>query len=72
MKRPDPPRRPLTQTSIDSHCAVCGCDWRSPFPLPLPMSRAVVALRGIIAAGCPGCGATGRAVLLGAGPKPKG
>lgn len=50
------------------HCATCNHQWTLPFKLPMPISRAVTAMRGFVAAGCPKCGAHGSAVICGAAP----
>lgn len=51
------------------HCARCGHTWDAPLKLPMPVKRALVAMRGFCAAGCPACGAHGQSVICGAGPQ---
>jgi hypothetical protein len=46
-------------------CATCGHQWSAPLYLPLAVSRFVKAMRGIVANGCPRCGASGRAIRVG-------
>lgn len=48
------------------HCGKCNHQWTLPFRLPMPIKRAVAAMRGFVAAGCPKCGAHGRDVICGA------
>lgn len=55
---------------MNVHCAKCGRAWMVPLKLPMPIDRAVKAMRGFVAAGCPGCGAHGKSVLCGKPPKP--
>lgn len=50
------------------HCKTCGHQWEVPMKLPMPILRAVQAMRGCIAAGCPACGAHGSAVICGEAP----
>jgi hypothetical protein len=47
------------------HCATCGAEWTVPLKLPMLIDRAVRAMKGFVAAGCPACGAHGSAVLCG-------
>ena len=61
--------RQLTQKHVTVHCGKCNHQWNHPMPLPLPMARAITVMRGIVAAGCPACGATGSDVLVGGAPK---
>lgn len=51
------------------HCAKCGHQWILPMKLPIPIGRAVQAMRGFVAAGCPACGAHGKSVMCGPSPK---
>jgi len=60
--------RPLTQDSIPLVCRDCGHRWTAPLYLPAPVKRAVAAMRGIAANGCPACRATGPSVLLAIDP----
>jgi len=55
---------------ILAHCAQCGHEWRLAWKLPMPVSRAVKAMKGFVAAGCPQCGAFGKDVLAGPTPAP--
>lgn len=54
---------------MNVHCAKCGRSWMVPLKLPMPIDRAVQAMRGFVKAGCPGCGAHGKNVLCGRAPK---
>lgn len=52
------------------HCKVCNHEWRPNLKLiGLTLDRAVTVMKGIVAAGCPKCGATDDDVLV--GPKPR-
>ena len=48
---------------VTVHCAVCRAEWALPMKLPMPLRRAVPALKGFAAAGCPQCGARGDKVM---------
>jgi hypothetical protein len=50
------------------HCKACGFEWELPMKLPMLIDRAVKAMRGFVAAGCPSCGAFGNAVICGPAP----
>ena len=50
------------------HCAKCDHEWHVLMPLPMPIKRAVTVMKGAVAAGCPNCGAFGKAVLVGPTP----
>jgi hypothetical protein len=54
------------------HCKQCGQQWEPNLKIVgLPLDRAVMAMQGIVAAGCPKCRATGDNVLVGPKPRPK-
>lgn len=57
-------RREITQKAITCLCAVCRHRWRAPMYLPLPIDRLTPVFRGIVANGCPRCGATGKNVCV--------
>lgn len=50
------------------HCAICNQQWELPMKLPILLTRAIAAMRGFVAAGCPSCGAHGKNVLCGPAP----
>ncbi len=50
------------------HCHACGHEWATPLTLPMPIRLAVTAMRGVVKAGCPACGAQGYAVRCGPAP----
>lgn len=52
------------QKSITVHCGKCNRQWEAPIRLPLPISRAVEVMKGIVAQGCT-CGAYGKDILCG-------
>ena len=54
--------------TLTVHCEMCWHQWEALLPLPLPVSRAVMVMQGIAAAGCPVCGAHGETVLHGPSP----
>jgi hypothetical protein len=60
--------RKTTQKTLTVHCKQCRHEWEPTLLLPLPITRAIVVMRGIVAAGCPNCGAHGRNVLCGPTP----
>jgi hypothetical protein len=52
------------------HCKQCGHEWDAPpIRLPMPIKRAIIAMKGSVAAGCPACGAHGPNVLCGPTPR---
>lgn len=59
----------MGMSEMTLHCKQCSYEWRPQIRLPIPISRFVAAARGIVAAGCPSCGATGRNVMCGPAPK---
>jgi hypothetical protein len=38
------------------HCHACGHQWELVLTLPMPCDRAILVMRGAVAAGCPACG----------------
>lgn len=61
---------PLRALPQALHCAACGHEWASALRLPMALDRVIGALEGIVAAGCPSCGAGGLSVLCGPVPRP--
>lgn len=57
-----------TQKTLTVHCQHCRHEWHGHMPLPMPLKRAIKVMDGIVAAGCPQCGASGRSVLCGPTP----
>ena len=53
------------------HCATCNHQWTLPWKLPMSIGRIVTAMKGAVAAGCPKCGAHGKAVMVGPAPRPR-
>lgn len=53
------------------HCAECNAEWDAIMPLPMPLKRAALVMKGIAAAGCPSCHAYGKNVLCGSAPTTK-
>jgi len=47
------------------HCKACHHQWDVIMPLPIPIERAVLVMKGAVAAGCPQCHAYGANVLCG-------
>lgn len=62
----------MEQNGIDVHCKQCSHSWTVPMKLPMPIERFVAATKGLVAAGCPSCGATGDDILCGSGPRKLG
>ena len=46
------------------HCGKCSHEWEVLLPLPIAIPRAARIMRGIVAAGCPGCGKYGAGVVF--------
>ena len=57
----------MAQKTLTVHCRTCNHEWTARVPLPLPVTRVLRILRGVIDVGCPACGAFGSDVM--AGPK---
>ena len=55
----------MAQQSMTVHCKKCAHQWEVFIPLPMPIERAVVVMKGAVAAGCPACHAHGTNVLVG-------
>lgn len=51
---------------MNVYCGECGHTWALALKLPLPIRRAVTAMKGFSAAGCPECGS--ERVMMGVGP----
>ena len=47
------------------YCRQCHWQWDAALTLPMPIDRALIAMRGIVAAGCPKCGARGASIMCG-------
>jgi hypothetical protein len=47
------------------HCNACNHTWDVPMKLPMPIERALKAMKGAVAGGCPKCGAHGLSVICG-------
>jgi hypothetical protein len=58
------------QKTITVHCKQCAHQWEAFMNLPIPVARAMKVMKGIVAAGCPECGAHGNNVLVGPTPPP--
>lgn len=59
------------QKTLTVHCKQCAHQWEAFLPLPMPIVRATKVMKGIVAAGCPKCGAHGADVLCGPTPNLK-
>lgn len=54
------------------HCRHCNYEWFVPLKVPMSINRFLKASEGIVAAGCPKCGAHGENVLCGRARRPDG
>lgn len=52
-------------SAFDVHCKQCQHEWSVPIILPMDLDRFLKAMAGVVALGCPHCGATDENVLCG-------